>query len=219
MEKGSARPTLRIDPPVIQSLGMQGEHYRLKVSFPVHYITKEEDSGLCEQELVDAGSRSIILEMRAEDLPQVAPGNETLVCDVGRHLRDKFGGQSFTDGEYGPSLHSTRGIDPSEVQDASMHSITAGTATCGEIGRSLGGLTAQKISALTIRNRIPHSGEVVYNDGAGQLTKPARTFNLEGWEQIRRAATQEGLIPKNTYSPPSTLIDADQVWDQALERG
>jgi hypothetical protein len=59
--------------PVLQSLGMQGEHFFIKVKFP---IVSEKAEVI--------GFRGLVLKMKAEDLPAHTEEAETVRFDVGK---------------------------------------------------------------------------------------------------------------------------------------
>ena len=94
------------------------------------------------------------------------------------------------------------------VEDVKVVGITANTATCGAIGRSLNGISASKVSSISKRLGIEPAGQVVYDLGVGKTNKdaPARTFDLTGWTKIRDAAIRMGAIPCVRYQPPEELI-------------
>jgi hypothetical protein len=95
------------------------------------------------------------------------------------------------------------------VESPKLEKITPKTATCTQVGASLG-LTFAKVGALAKRHGITPAGEVVYDLGNGRANNelPARTFDLAGWKQIRDAALEEGLIPAGAnYAPPPQLRD------------
>lgn len=88
-----------VDPPIIQNLGMQGEYLHVKVTFPVCLVNVHPIPNLHEQERQIAGTRSVVLKMRAEDLPQVSPCDEAPHFNVGQELRQRFGPGSPSEGD------------------------------------------------------------------------------------------------------------------------
>ena len=70
-----------ITEPVVQMLGMQGEHFLIKVKF----VIIAEDNTI-------RSYYGLILKMKAEDLPTHSEGCETVQFDVGRAWRDYDGG-------------------------------------------------------------------------------------------------------------------------------
>jgi len=70
-----------IGKPIVQDLGMQGEQQMVKVSFPLH-----------NREGVTVAHHSIILKMKAEDLPQHGLTAETTHFNVGRLIKEKYNG-------------------------------------------------------------------------------------------------------------------------------
>ena len=82
----------KVTGPVVQHLGFQGDHYHLKVVFPVDRIEDTDPNYHdVEQAKTPVGMRAIILKFRAEDLPMHTVHGEILHCDIGDYLRQTYG--------------------------------------------------------------------------------------------------------------------------------
>lgn len=79
-----------VDSPIIQNLGMQGEHLHVKVTFPVYGVDTDPLPALAEQLKKVAAVRTVILKMRAEDLPLLCQSDPALHFDVGKVVRERF---------------------------------------------------------------------------------------------------------------------------------
>lgn len=84
--------SIKVTGPIIQHLGFQGEHYHLKVVFPLQVVNEEDPNyHEVEQEQYTVGLRAVILKFRAEDLPAHGVHCEIVHFDAGRAIRDHFG--------------------------------------------------------------------------------------------------------------------------------
>lgn len=78
--------TKLIREPVILPLGYQGEHYTLRITWPIErlYIQPEWDSPIPSPD----GFAGLSLMMRPDDLPRHSPDNKAVYFDVGRAWKD-----------------------------------------------------------------------------------------------------------------------------------
>lgn len=83
--------TMRIGEPTIQNLGFYGEHYRLRVAWPLDRLKEDEESTNPDAPpAVEAlGYRGLVLMMDPNDLPQYARGMPLMHFDVSQAWKDK----------------------------------------------------------------------------------------------------------------------------------
>jgi len=72
-----------VSQPIIHDLGMQGEHLLVKIEFPVYEHPPNKGLQL-------AGSHSIILRIKASDLPKCSLSGEVPHIDIGLAIRERF---------------------------------------------------------------------------------------------------------------------------------
>jgi len=84
--------SIRVGMPIIQTLGMQGEHLLVKVLFPVDEVVDDPNihDGVEQAVLQPQGKRAIILKMRTEDLPMISHRGEIPHFDVGEAIRESW---------------------------------------------------------------------------------------------------------------------------------
>jgi hypothetical protein len=81
----------RVEAPILQPLGFQGEEYFLKIVFPVNELEEEDIDDLHMPAIKrPAGKRAIILKFKTEDLPMHADRSAILHFDLGQAIRDRY---------------------------------------------------------------------------------------------------------------------------------
>jgi len=84
--------TLRVEPPILQPLGFQGEEYFLKIVFPINELEEEDVNDMHVPTIKGpVGKRAVILKFKIEDLPMHSLTGAILHFDVGQAIRDRFG--------------------------------------------------------------------------------------------------------------------------------